>query len=295
MSAMNHSVWRISMARSLAPGFTANPKVEAAFVFGSAALGCSDQYSDLELGIVWSDLPSAAELQTSVQQIGVAGWELEPYGTQQQAWLEQFYWHGMKIEAGHWARATIDSMITDVVERYDVSQTGLLFEKQAMAANLCHAVILYGEVLIKLWQERLTPYPEGLAVAMVQQHLQFRPFNGQEILAERREIPLLYENHCAIVRWLLNLLFGLNRIYHPGFKWIAYWVEAMALKPLGLFERLERVFQSDPLSGTRELRQLVQETFELVDQHVPQVDLRPQCSTFNRSYPKLPIDGGLDS
>lgn len=127
---------------------------------------------------------------------------------------------------------------------------------------------------------------------MVQKHLRFRPFDGQQILSERDEIPLLYENHCAIVRWLLNLLFGLNRIYHPGFKWTRYLVEEMSIKPPELFARLERVFQSDVMSGTQELRQLTEETFDLVEKHLPQVDLKQQRETFNRLYPKwqLPIN-----
>jgi Domain of unknown function (DUF4037) len=178
-----------------------------------------------------------------------------------------------------------------VVEHYDVSQTGLLFEKQATVSHLQRAVVLYGEDLIKHWQTRLSVYPEELAVAMVQKHLKFRPFDGQQILTERLEIPMLYENNCAIVRWLLNLLFGLNRIYHPGFKWTGYFVEEMNLKPPDFFARLERVFQSDAASGTHELRQLAEETFDLVEQHLPQVDLKQQRQTFNRLYLKwnLPV------
>ena len=286
-----HSAWRISLAHKIAPTFTTNPKVEACFVFGSVALGISDQYSDLELAFVWSQLPSAEELQATAQSVSVKGWEIEPYGKAKQAWLEQFYMDGMKVETGHWARDTMDNIVTDVVERYDVSQSGLLFEKQATASNLQRAVVLYGKDIIKHWQNRLSPYPEELAVAMVQNHLKFRPFDGQQILTERLEIPMLYENNCAIVRWLLNLLFGLNRIYHPGFKWTRYFVEEMSIKPPEFFTRLERVFQSDAASGTHELRQLTEETFDLVEQHLPQVDLKQQRETFNRLYPrwKLPI------
>jgi hypothetical protein len=286
-----HSAWRISLAHKIAPAFTANPNVEACFVFGSAALGISDQYSDLELAFIWSQLPSVEELQATAQSAGVKGWEIEPYGEAKQAWLEQFYLYDMKVEAGHWARNTMDGIVTDVVERYDVSQNGLLFEKQASASNLQRAVVLYGEDLIKHWQNRLSPYPEKLAVAMVQKHLKFRPFDGQYILTERLEIPMLYENNCAIVRWLLNLLFGVNRIYHPGFKWTCYWVEEMSIKPSRFFNRLERVFQSDAVSGTLELRKLVEETFELVERTLPQVDLKQQREIFNRAYPKwkLPI------
>lgn len=286
-----HSAWRISLAHKIAPAFTANPKVEACFVFGSAALGISDQYSDLELAFIWSQLPSAQALQAMAQSVGVQGWQIEPYGEAKQAWLEQFYLHGMKVEAGHWARSTIDNIVTDVVERYDVSQTGLLFEKQATAFHLQRGVVLYGEDVIKYWQDRLSSYPEELAVAMVQKHLKFRPFDGQSILTDRLEIPMLYENNCAIVRSLLNLLFGLNRIYHPGFKWTGYFVEEMSIKPPEFFARLKRVFQSDAASGTQELRQLLEETFDLVEKHLPQVDTKPQRETFNQLYPKwkLPV------
>ncbi|MDZ8079720.1 MAG: DUF4037 domain-containing protein [Nostoc sp. SerVER01] len=286
-----HSAWRISLAQKIAPAFIANPKVEACFVFGSAALGISDQYSDLELAFIWSQLPSVEDLQATAQSVGVKGWEIEPYGAAKQAWLEQFYLYDMKVEAGHWARDTINSIVIDVVECYDVSQNGLVFEKQATAFNLQHAIVLYGEDIIKHWQNRLSHYPEELAVAMVQKHLKFRPFDGQQILTERFEIPMLYENNCTIVRWLLNLLFGLNRIYHPGFKWTRYFVEEMNIKPPDFFSRLERVFQSDAASGTRELRQLSEETFDLVEKHLPRVDLRQQRETFNRLYPKwkLPV------
>jgi hypothetical protein len=121
---------------------------------------------------------------------------------------------------------------------------------------------------------------------MIQKHLQFRPFDGQQILTDRLEIPMLYENNCAIARWLINLLFGLNRIYHPGFKWSRHFVEAMAIKPPDFFARLERGFQSDAASGTRELRQLSEETFNLIEQHLPQVDLKPQRERFNQIYPR---------
>jgi hypothetical protein len=161
-----HSLWRISLARKIVPLFTLHPNVEACFVFGSVALGISDQYSDLELAFVWAHLPSAEELQAIAQTIGVTGWEIEPYGEAKQAWLEQFYLYEMKVEAGHWGRDAIDRIVTDVVVHYDVSQNGRLFEKQAMVSHLQRAIILYGEDVIKPWQTRLSDYPEELAVAI---------------------------------------------------------------------------------------------------------------------------------
>ncbi|WOD39930.1 DUF4037 domain-containing protein [Nodosilinea sp. E11] len=287
-----HSVWRISLAHKIAPAFTANPKVEACFIFGSAVLGISDQYSDLELAFIWSQLPSDKELRAKAQSVGVAGWEIEPYGEATQGWLEQFYLSGMKVEAGHWARDTIDNIVIDLVERYDVSQNGLVFEKQAIAFHLQRAVVLHGEDSIKQWQTQLSPYPEELAVAMVQKHLKFRPFDGQHILTDRLEIPMLYENKCAIVRRLLNILFGLNRIYHPGFKWTRYWAEEMSIKPSNFFNRLERVFQAEAVSEIYELRQLIEEVLDLVERTLPQIDLKQQREILDRTYPRwtLPVD-----
>ncbi|MGF1520950.1 MAG: DUF4037 domain-containing protein [Leptolyngbyaceae cyanobacterium] len=281
-----HSTWRVSLAHQIAPAFTVNPEVIACFVFGSAALGISDQYSDLELAFIWSRLPSAEELKALSHSIGVQRWAIEPYGLAQQAWLEQFYMGEMKIEAGHWAQDTIGKIVTDVVEHYDVSQNGLLFEKQTTVSHLQHAVILHGDSVMKYWQTQLSSYPEELAIAMVQKHLKFRPFDSQKILTERLEIPLLYENNCAIVRWLLNIHFGLNRIYHPGFKWTRYFIAKMSIKPPDFFARLETVFQSDAANGTRELEKLVRETFDLVEQYLPQVNLEPQRNTFAQLYPR---------
>ncbi|MGH2415052.1 MAG: DUF4037 domain-containing protein, partial [Microcystaceae cyanobacterium] len=219
-----HSAERILLAHKIAPAYTSNPKVEAGFVFGSVARNFSDQYSDTELAFVWSQPLLIDELQAAAQNAGAIDWELEPYAETRQAWIEQFYVEGMKIETCHWTRDAIDNIVADVVDRYDVSQNWLVFEKQATVSVIQHAVVLYGEDLIKQWQDRLSPYPKELAVAMVQKHLKFRRFGSQEVLAERCDIPVLYENNCAIVRWLLNLLCGLNRIYHPGFKWTRYLV-----------------------------------------------------------------------
>lgn len=286
MKSTEHSRWRISLAREIAPLFTASEDIEACFVFGSAALGISDQYSDLELAFIWTQLPSAKELESIARDVGVSSWQIESYGEEQQAWLEQFYLSGMKIEAGHWAHSTMDDIVAGVVEQCDVSQQGLLFEKQTTVSHLRHGLVLYGEDVIHRWQTQIEPYPEKLAVAMIRKHLKFRPFNGQHILTERLELPMLYENNCSFIRWVLNVLFALNRIYHPGYKWTRYWTEVMSIKPSQLFERMEYIFRSDAASGTKELGKIIEETLDLIQEHMPCIDLEPQRTIFAKTYPR---------
>jgi hypothetical protein len=87
---------------------------------------------------------------------------------------------------------------------------------------------------------------------------------------------------------LLNLLFGLNRMYHPTFKWTKYFVAEMTIIPPQFFARLERVYRSDPVSGTQELQSLVKETLDLVEKHLPQIDLQAQREEFEKTYESWP-------
>jgi hypothetical protein len=48
--------------------------------------------------------------------------------------------------------------------------------------------------------------------------------------------------------------------------------------------RLDKVFQADPVSGTQELRSLIEETFDLLESHLPQVDLTEQRQIFSEPY-----------
>lgn len=47
--------------------YTANPKVKAAMVTGSVAEGLCDEYSDIDMSIYYSDLPTDEELQIARQ------------------------------------------------------------------------------------------------------------------------------------------------------------------------------------------------------------------------------------
>jgi len=282
------TVWREELARKIAPAYAANPQVEVVFIFGSVARGWADCYSDIELGAVWLQPPTEKELQSAALSAGAERWEMAPYNEAKQSWAEMFYVSGVRIETAHWTHETIENIIADVVERYDVSQNFLVFEKQATVSALQKGTLLHDTGVLDAWRHKVAEYPEGLAIAMVQKHLRFSSFGSREMLAERNEIPLIHENNSHSVRTLLNLLFGLNRMYHPTFKWTKYFVEEMSIAPPHLFTRLERVYQADTMSGTRELRSLIEETLDLVEKHLPQIDLTSQREEFAKPYESWP-------
>jgi hypothetical protein len=279
-----HSAQRLSLARQIATSYAAHPQIEAILVFGSVAHGWADEYSDLEMAYVWSEQPSPEVSRAAAASVGADGWRWDGDEETSQAWGEKFRHEGLEVENAHWTRTAVDGIVSDVLERYDITQHGLMFNKQATVAALVHGIVLHGEALIHGWRQRAADYPDGLSLVMVQKHLRFGPFGSREMLAERDEIPLLYENNCHSVRLLLPLLFGLNRLYSPSFKWTRNHIKEMGVKPRDFFPRLQQVFQSDCVRGTRELRQLIEETFDLVEKHLPQIDLTQQRETFKQPY-----------
>jgi predicted nucleotidyltransferase len=279
-----HNAWRLELARQIAPAYIVHPDVQAVFVFGSVGRGWADEFSDIELGAIWSQPPTEDALKAIADTLNVSGRVEASYLEAKQSWSNMYYVQGVRFETAHWTQQSIENIIDDVILRFDVSQNFLLFEKQALLATLQSCVVVHGAELIETWRRRIAPYPHQLAVAMVQKHLRFSPFGSREMLARRNEIPLLYENHNHSIRLLLYLLCGLNRIYHPTFKWTRYLIDEMTIAPPQLFTRLQKVYHATPVEGTQELRRLIEETFDLVEQHLPDIDLTEQRRTFAEPY-----------
>jgi hypothetical protein len=96
-----------------------------------------------------------------------------------------------------------------------------------------------------------------------------------EILAGRGDVVALHDIYVRAARNIVTVLLALNRVYHPGFKWLDRTIEELSLQPPGLAVRLHRLFQAPPRQGARELKKLVEETFSLVEVAMPGIDTAP--------------------
>lgn len=273
------NAWRQTLAQQIAPVYGADLGVQAVLLFGSSARGYADRYSDVEIAVFWTEPPTEEQMKQAAHAAQGTGWRFSPYDEKVQAWADEYLVRGVKIDTGHWTVGTIEAILENVLRRDDVS-----LPKQNTLSMLRHGVPLYGKPLLTEWSDRTADYPENLARVMVQNHLQFGPFSSHEMLAERDEVPLLYENFCHMERKILAMLMGLNRIYYPGFKWTRYLTDEMTLAPPLLFPRLTRVFRTDPVPGAREMRQLIEETFALVETHMPEIDVTSARKRFEEPY-----------
>jgi len=264
------SLWRHTLAQQIAPYYSTNPKVTAVSVGGSVSKGCADHYSDIDLAVFWTDPPTEKERRDIIKRARGRRWQLFPYNVEEACWSEDYSVGGVKISVRHSTVATMECLLTDVLEHADPS-----LAKQRHMAALLSALPLSDPSLLAHWQRKAKVYPLELEVAMVRAHLLFRPSWEQEMLAERNDLLVLYESFCTIEKHILLVLMGLNRIYYPGWQWLDRLMGQMHIAPLNLAPRFKQVFGIvgiDPLAGVYQLHDLIEETFSLVETHLGELD-----------------------
>ncbi len=272
------SSWRQALVRRIVPIYAANPHVAAIILGGSSARGHADQYSDIELGIFWRTPPTDADRSAFVDRIGADLVGIYPYEPTEEVWCDDYMLgrvapdqpqSGVLVEVVHATVESMDRTLDAVLKRYDPD---LL--KQNVIAGLLDAVPLSGQDLVQRWQHRAAAYPAELAVAVIQAHATIDHFWCWEMWLQRGEnLMMLYQAFSQVEQQVLHMLLGLNRVYYFGFKWIDVVIGRLRLAPPELADRLQRVYQVAPADGVQQLVALVEETYDLVERHVPQIDV----------------------
>lgn len=261
------SRFRLALAERVAPLYAANPKVAAVVVAGSVARGWADEFSDVELDAFWLEPPTDAERHAVVEQ--ARGELIEWWEFQDDEWEESYLVDGIKVEISHFLVTTIHQHIADVIERYDTN-----VGKQLRLAALQSSIPLHGAEVLRAWCAKIASYPDELARRIVKEQIEFGGWNMVELLIERGDLLLAYDLTAKAQKQVLAVLLALNRTYmaHPRGKWVEQIAAGMELKPPRLAERMIYALRTPSLEGVREMHQVIEDTFALVDRYTPQVD-----------------------
>ena len=261
------SQWRLDLARSVAPEYLSQPGVAAVAVCGSVARGWADRHSDIELTVWWHRAPTPAERAACVHR--VAGLS-QRRGHLTNPDVEDFAVCGVKFDVAHPTVDGQDHIVSCVVDGHDTSEVS-----QVAVADVMSAIPIHGGELLGRWRRRADPYPEGLARAMVEANLKFGPNAWVERLTERDDLLPLAEISVTAVKQVFGVLLGLNRIYHPGNKWMDRTLASMKVCPLEIPIRMRAVLASPARARVAELKRLIEHTIRLVEQELPDVDTAP--------------------
>ena len=277
------SSWRLDLARRLASAYTANPHVQAVILGGSAARGYADRYSDVELGVFWSEPPTHKERIQAAMRAGGTNLTIDAYDSTQDVWIEDYFVHDVNIDLVHRTTRTTDRLLADVIDDQDVA-----LYKQTLIHALRHAIPLTDTTLLATWQARTNTYPDALIHAMVATHLAFKPWWSVEVLAQRESLILVHQAICTVSERLLAALLGINRVYHPGLKWLPQVIQELKIAPYELEQRLRHCFYGDVHQRVHIAGVLIEDTFDLAARYVPTLDLTPRRTYFRQR--RTPID-----
>ena len=232
------------------------PVVEEVVVTGSVSRGVADDVSDIELLVVTSE---PLELDECFEHARAAGLEgLDTWGAQGTETKRVFgYREGVPIELLWWSR--------DLAERsLDAILDG---EPSGSGDALANGVALRTVGLLERWQARLRAYPEELAAARIEDAALtwggYAPEGWLTLLRPGERVALV-ERLLDDASRVLRIVYALNRVWEPTTKRLAARVEALAVKPERLAERIEEALtEADPGRAALVMNALQLETVEL--------------------------------
>ena len=260
-----------TLAEQVATACILHTQPQAILLTGSVASGESDPHSDIDLITYFDELPSPTQLQALHEQLGCES--VLERGRDEGAFVEEYDLQGVECQVLYTTIQVWEQELTSVLEHF-TAKTPV----QKAIDGLLHGQPLHGADRIAQWQARARAYPEGLARAMVQAHLQFFPlWRVQDWVAARDMSLFVYETLVESGYNLLGILAGLNRVYFAPFrlKRQRAFIERLRIAPSDLADRLEGLFSADYGAAVAEVERLVSETVALVEAHMPELDTSP--------------------
>ncbi len=264
------SQYLLALAKQKIKAYTVHPRAKAAMVTGSTATGEADYHSDIEMFIYYDQLPSKEELQLARQQ-NQGSEPIRVFDGINEGHFGEFYFvDGVQFQVGNSTIAFCEQEIAAVLKKLDVDSP-----RQKILSGILDCIPVYGDDLILQWKQEIANYPDVLAHAMVEKYLDFFPIWAlHDHLAARDTTLFQHQIRLEIGQNLLGVLAGLNRVYYSTFQFkrMQKFIGHLDVAPNNLYERLEQVYRQEPLAAATGLQELVRETVDLVERHMPEAD-----------------------
>lgn len=273
------SKWRIELARKITPIYADNPKVKAVIVGGSVSYGVADRYSDVEIGVFWSEPPSEDERKAAANLIGVYR-VIKPFSENAEdpdaGANEDIYIAGNR-ETGF--QVDIKHRLADAIEKN-------LNNPESDAGHVIqNAIPLYGHALIKQWKAGIVPYPKELKKKEIENRFEkLGPWWLWEKLVQEDERVLICLKFNGILEDITVTLRWLNNAHDINYiKWPERAIQEFQIVPRDYWARYQLICRESPKIGIQQLRLLVEETLDLVETHLPEIEVASiREKTFNQ-------------
>ena len=258
-----HAQWRIGLARQLAERLSTLNGVQAIVIAGSVARGYADEYSDLEIPIFWDQQPDDVTRQALIATLPASF--LYTYDGPSRE--DQLLIRGLQVDLWHNSVSDENAVIEAVLRGYSTDLGDSNFMDTVRAC-----IPLYGDDIIQEWKRRAQEYPDELACRVIDEHLPAFSTSELALHVHRHNPSAFYACLCHLQRKVFLVLLALNRAYFPTFKWMYHSLDAMQIKPPDVERRFREIFSRPYAEAMADTALVLQETLELVEQHMPQID-----------------------
>lgn len=260
---------RLALAERIGEVYRHRDGVRAMLLTGSVARDEADESSDLDFGIYYQELPPLEVLKEVRTMVGGSEYVMFFGSHEEGGIVESYYIDGVRHDFAHSSIAEWEKKMDEVLVELKIDSP-----MQKALSGLLDGRALFGAELIDAWKERIAAYPDALAETMVRENMKFRPAYVIDRYAARRGDTLfLHELYIETLRKILGVLLGLNRLYHWGeYKRQEKFLGGMKIAPKNLSERIDQVLREEQATALRILDRLVEDTFDLVDRHMPHID-----------------------
>lgn len=284
------SQWRKELVKQAAEIYQANPHVDAIILGGSTARNHADRFSDVEIGVFWRQPPTDKERDEMAKQTGADVLRLYPYDEHEQVWSDGLMLgrksiaeanSGVLLEVAHYTNKFVENTLEEVLVKHNPDEW-----KQNLISGILDGVPLKTSNSLERWKSQVINYPDGLAVAVVRRHAQIDHFWRWQMWLQRGlNMMMFYKSFVQIEEQILHMLLGLNRVHYFGFKWLDVVISRMSIKPPNLAHRFQEVYTLPPEDGAKSIVKLVDETYALIEQHMPEIDVRWLRRVFHYERP----------
>jgi len=258
---------RRAIARGVVDSLARRTELRATLLAGSAALGISDEHSDIDLLNFYAALPGQAEFDAALREVGAEPkGQISPPGPD--GFVGRYEVEGIELQTG----GELVSSIERSLDRIAAGDIDWIVAK--VGIGLREGMAMYGDDLIAGWRRRAA-YPEAFRRREVERNLGIFPIwrLDDHLAARDAELvrrQMLVEGAFRVV----SILSAVNRVYFSTFQFKrsgAHFAQ-LNLRPERLSERMDVVANGAPSVAAHELRGLVEETMAIVKREMPGID-----------------------
>jgi hypothetical protein len=262
---------RLDVARRLATGYAADPAVVGVLCAGSTGRGDADQWSDLEMLVVWNGRPSDDQRRrvpdrAAARALRLFAFEPSEFTASDDFWVSGDPGDALLVEVGHAATTDATAALNRLLVEAVPDPTLL-----TLAAAYAYGVPLHGD--LEPWRDRVETYPSELAASVIRRLGQIDNFWRWRMYVERNNPHGLRAHFAGVATALTHMACALSGRFWPGPKWPMRTLAGLPVAPVDLAERLVVVDKLPPAEAATVLSDLVEETYDLVEVRRPDVDV----------------------